>query len=62
MNHRRRIWGVPAVLAIVTMAGLFSALLGDQVIWKAVGWICLIIPIVTAGWFSLRSGTSNTRR
>jgi hypothetical protein len=53
-HHRWRIWSMPVVLAIVIMVGLLSALLGDPLIWKVVGWVCLIIPVVTASWFALR--------
>ena len=44
--HRsfRQIFGVPILLAIVTAAGLLSALLGDGV-WNALSWFALSIPV-----------------
>jgi hypothetical protein len=54
-EHRAwRVWPAPIALAVVIMAGLLSALLGDLLAWKTVGWVCLFIPVVTAGWFALR--------
>jgi hypothetical protein len=41
-------------LAALILFGLLSALLGDRGIWKGLSWICLLIPILTAGWFAWR--------
>jgi hypothetical protein len=41
---------VPAVIAVVSGAGLLSALLGDG-LWDAVSWLTLAVPIAVAGWF-----------
>ncbi|MBE1161711.1 hypothetical protein [Dyella acidiphila] len=49
-----RIWGVPTILAVLTVWGLLSALLGDRLLWKVIAWIALLIPVVVAAWCSLR--------
>jgi hypothetical protein len=49
-----RIWGAPSLLAVTTMFGLLSALLGDRWIWKAIAWLLLLLPVIVAAWFSLR--------
>jgi hypothetical protein len=53
-SHRRKIWMMPGLLAVLTLTGLLSALLGEQVGWKALCWIALGIPIATAGWHVFR--------
>lgn len=45
----RRVYGVPAILAVVTFLGLLSALLGDG-IWDAVSWYVLTIPLGVIAW------------
>lgn len=45
----RRIYGVPAILAVVTFGGLLSALLGDG-IWDAASWCALIVPLAVIAW------------
>lgn len=55
MNERVRnpIWPIPIALAIGSVVGLVSALIGDGA-WDAVSWICLGVPVAVAGWYSLR--------
>jgi hypothetical protein len=53
---------MPVVLAAITLAGLLSALLGDRLIWKLVGWLCLVIPVAASGWVALRARGSGNRR
>jgi hypothetical protein len=45
----RRVFAVPALLAVVSLIGLLSALLGDGV-WDAVSWIALGAMVVVVGW------------
>jgi hypothetical protein len=54
VRQHGRVWSIPLALAIVTIAGLLSALLGDQLMWKEIAWLCLIAPVVTAAWCALR--------
>ncbi|HEY0236946.1 MAG TPA: hypothetical protein VGC86_18105 [Afipia sp.] len=47
-NTRRssgQIWRWPALLAILTVFGLISALLGQGGLWWALSWIALAIPL-----------------
>jgi hypothetical protein len=53
-HHFWRVWAAPVGLAVVTVFGLLSALLGDVWIWKGLAWVSLLIPVVTAGWFARR--------
>ncbi|AWJ87950.1 hypothetical protein TSH58p_31100 (plasmid) [Azospirillum sp. TSH58] len=43
------IFGVPMAIALVTTAGLISALLDDGVV-DAVSWAALSVPVLTAVW------------
>jgi hypothetical protein len=45
----RRVFAVPVLLAVVSLIGLLSALLGDGP-WDAVSWIALGAMVVVAGW------------
>ncbi|MEH6433882.1 hypothetical protein [Massilia sp. DD77] len=48
-----QIWGAPLLLAVLTIVGLTSALLGDD-IWDVVSALALGAPVVVGTWFSLR--------
>ena len=48
----QRIWAAPFFIAIVSIAGLMSALLGEAMAWKAIAWAFLTIPVLTALWFA----------
>ena len=50
----RRIWSIPIGLGVVTLAGLLSALLGESLIWKAIAWAALALPLGVTMWFCLR--------
>lgn len=39
------VWGVPALLAGVTLFGLLSALLGQHGVWFVLSWIALSAPL-----------------
>ncbi len=48
----RKTWAAPIVLAVVVLAGLLSALLGVQILWKALSWIALALPVGVILWFA----------
>lgn len=48
-----RMWGAPIVLAILTLIGLISALVGDGV-WDHVSALALGVPVLLCLWFGLR--------
>jgi hypothetical protein len=41
----RQIFGIPAVLGVLSIAGLIFALVGDG-FWDGLSWVALAIPIV----------------
>jgi hypothetical protein len=51
-SHRSRaqIWLWPVVLAVLTLSGLFSALLGQSGIWLPLSWLLLGIPLFVIVW------------
>ena len=48
-----RLWGWPIALALLTSAGLISALLGDG-LWDQMSAVALGIPVFACLWFGLR--------
>lgn len=56
-----RLWAGPVVLAVLTVAGLASALVGDGW-WDAVSWVALGIPMAAALWFGVRRSRSGRPR
>lgn len=45
----RRIFGVPLLLAVLSVAGLIVALTGDG--WRdGASWLALGIPVLAVGW------------
>jgi hypothetical protein len=49
-----RIWRWPILLAVLTLAGLVSALLGEGGIWWAFCWAALAIPLAVIAACLLR--------
>ena len=49
---------IPAVLSIITIAGLLSALLGDGS-WDELSWGLLTMPIFASSFFLCRSSRKN---
>jgi hypothetical protein len=49
----RRIFLVPAVLAVLSAGGLASALFGNGA-WDAVSWFALATPVAVAAYFVRR--------
>jgi len=48
----RHTWTIPLLLAVITMLGLLSALLGEQLCWKVVAWVALMVPVATSIWYA----------
>ena len=54
-SHFAHQWGPPITLAVLTMFGLLSALLGQGGIWWWLSWAALAVPlIVIARYWPLR--------
>jgi len=51
---RQGLWTAPIALAALSLIGLLSALLGDE-IWDAVSWAALAVPLCVIAWFGLRT-------
>jgi hypothetical protein len=60
-RSRRTVWRWPIVFAVLTAAGLVSALVGDGP-WDVASWFALGIPVIVCAWFGLaKSATGRTR-
>ncbi|MDR7048872.1 hypothetical protein J2X54_001320 [Duganella sp. 3397] len=46
-------WGGPLVMAMLTVIGLLSALLGDG-FWDSLSAVALGIPVLACAWFGWR--------
>lgn len=55
-----RQWGWPLGLALLTLFGLLSALLGEGGIWWVLSWIALAWPLLVVLWHILRAARSRT--
>jgi hypothetical protein len=44
---------VPAIIAVVSCAGLISALVGDD-IWDVLSWMTLSVPVGVCVWYAFR--------
>lgn len=53
MNTARQIWGMPLLLAALTLFGLLAALLGDG-IWRWLSWLALSVPVVMGLYCAIR--------
>lgn len=49
----RRQWGWPIALALLTIFGLFSALLGEGRLWWWLSWVALAIPLLVIARYIL---------
>ncbi|WP_232417866.1 hypothetical protein [Methyloversatilis thermotolerans] len=45
----------PLLIALLTLAGLLAALVGDDA-WDAVSWALLSVPVALCGYFSFVRG------
>jgi hypothetical protein len=52
----RRIFAAPALMGLLSLVGLLSALLGDH-FWDAVSWATLGIPLLIIAWYIARPAT-----
>ncbi|MCT2563633.1 hypothetical protein [Chryseobacterium herbae] len=43
-NTFLKLWGMPLLLAFLSLFGLIAALLGDG-IWDVLGWLTLSVPL-----------------
>src|SRR5262245_38612660 len=50
----RRVFGIPLLLAVATLVGLFAALLGQGGLWHVLAWILLGIPLALLAWCLMR--------
>lgn len=57
-----RVWRWPLLLALLTMFGLLSALLGEGGVWWALSWIALLTPLGVIAWAILRPIVLSKRR
>lgn len=48
-----RLWGIPLLIAIISLGGLLSALVGDG-IWDVLSWAALALPLGLALRYYLR--------
>jgi hypothetical protein len=53
IRTRAQIWTMPILLAVLTLVGLVSALLGDGV-WDLVSALALGAPVAVGAWYALR--------
>jgi hypothetical protein len=58
MSHHHRkhfqkaLWGAPIALGLISVLGLWSALIGDGW-WDVVSWVCLGLVAAVCLWFGL---------
>jgi hypothetical protein len=59
MNRRLfiRQWGWPIALALLTLFGLFSALIGQGGLWWGLSWVALAAPLLTGVRHIVRPAT-----
>ena len=55
IRNRAQVWGMPVLLAVLTIIGLVSALLGDGA-WDLVSALALGAPVAVGAWCGLRRG------
>jgi len=58
MSPFMRMWAAPIALAVLTLIGLVSALIGDGV-WDRISAVALGVPVLSCLWFGLRRRTKN---
>ncbi|MDR5779463.1 hypothetical protein QCE63_08480 [Caballeronia sp. LZ065] len=54
MNDARKIWTIPLLLAVLTLFGLLSALLGTGV-WHPLAWLALAVPVAVVLMVGLKA-------
>ncbi|MBD2703669.1 hypothetical protein IC229_23695 [Spirosoma sp. BT702] len=53
INRFWHIWTIPLLLGIISLGGLISALVGDD-IWDVLSWLTLGIPLLVIARFWLK--------
>ncbi|GAB4041399.1 hypothetical protein [Spirosoma jeollabukense] len=53
-NSFWHVWTIPMLLAVVSLFGLISALVGDDFL-DALSWITLALPLGVSAWFVAKS-------
>lgn len=56
----RQIWGMPALLSLLTAVGLLSALLGDG-LWDLLSWIAMTAPLAVIVWHAASAARRHGR-
>jgi hypothetical protein len=56
-----QIWLWPAAIALLTVFGLLSALLGQSAVWWVLSWIALAVPLAIIVWFVVKGLPGKTR-
>lgn len=46
-----KLWGIPLLLGVLSLAGLLSALIGDGAA-DQLSWLCLGIPVLTGLYYA----------
>ncbi|PMD90779.1 hypothetical protein BWI97_22665 [Siphonobacter sp. BAB-5405] len=52
-NRFWHIWTIPLLLAIISLGGLISALVGNN-LWDALSWLTLSVPLLVIARFWLK--------
>ncbi len=52
----RKVYGPAVVIAVITLCGLLSALLGDG-LWDELSWCALAVPLAIIGWKCCRNAS-----
>jgi hypothetical protein len=50
----KRVYRAPLFLSVLTIVGLLSALLGDE-LWDAISWVLLVVPLSVMSFSLYRS-------
>ncbi|WP_218160498.1 hypothetical protein [Spirosoma endophyticum] len=60
-NSFWHVWAIPTLLAVVSLFGLISALVGDDFL-DLLSWITLTIPLAVITWFVVIAFKKNGKR
>ncbi len=61
MSSFRRQWLWPIALAVVTIAGLIAALIGESGFWWALSWLMLAMPLAVMAYHLMVTKALNRR-
>lgn len=57
----KKVWGIPVLLGLLTLAGLLSALLGTGV-WYPVSWGMMLIPLAIILWKTIMGANNISKK